>query len=75
VASTKPCVVYNETLDVSIMEQVKLETVVAGAVRSKEVPVFTASYGVEGLLHVIDTVVQQDSNQIGLSAWRLVESI
>jgi len=53
-AAIKPCVVYKETLDVSAMEQVKLETVVAGAVRSKKVPVFMATHGVEGLLHVID---------------------
>jgi hypothetical protein len=41
-------------LNVSTLEQVKLEKVVAGTVRSKKVPVFTASKGVEGLFHVVN---------------------
>ena len=50
----KPCIQYKVGFEPSSLTQVKLEAVVAGTVRSKKVPVFTASAGVEGLFHVID---------------------
>ena len=57
-AHSKPCIEYGDTLDVTEMDHVKIETVVGGAVRKKVVPVFTAKYGVEGLFHVIDKFVK-----------------
>ena len=50
-----PCIKYEDVLDASKMEEVKIETTDQnGRVRSKKVPVFTAKVGVEGLFHVID---------------------
>ncbi|CAB9512510.1 hypothetical protein SEMRO_540_G162910.1 [Seminavis robusta] len=48
----KPCIVYAEEFDPSNCVQYKLEN--AAGDRSKKVPIFTASYGVEGLFHVVD---------------------
>ena len=50
----KPCVEYDRKFEISDLETVKLEKQVNGANRRREVPIFTASVGIEGLFHVVD---------------------
>ena len=57
-SKAKPCIVYKETLDPSTMTLVKVETIVGGNFRSKKIPIFTGSTGVEGLFFVIDRFVK-----------------
>lgn len=51
---TVPCINYEQKYDFSLMETVKISKDVNGITRKREVPIFTAKYGVEGLFHVID---------------------
>ena len=53
-AHAKPSILYKEAFEPSSLETVKIDSVVRWAVRSKKVPIFTATAGVEGLFHVID---------------------
>lgn len=49
-----PCILYKRKFDTSNLKLVKLKKENnAGHLRSKKVPIFTASIGVEGLFHVI----------------------
>jgi hypothetical protein len=51
---TIPCIKYDYELNISDMETVKLEKVENNVTRKRNVPVFSAKYGVAGLFHVID---------------------
>ena len=53
-STTKPCIMCKNELDPSVMTMVKVETIIAGTVRSNKIPVFSGSHGVEGLFYVID---------------------
>ena len=58
-ANLDPCISYKDTLDVTTMDKAKMERANAdGQMIRREVPIFEAKHGVEGLFHVIDTFTQ-----------------
>jgi len=52
--NVQPCVKYESKLDISKIKEVKIDKTENGVKRSKYFPQFTASMGVEGLIHVVD---------------------
>ena len=52
--NVQPCVKYESKLDISKIKVVKMDKTENGVRRSKYFPLFTASMGVEGLIHVVD---------------------
>ena len=50
----QPCVKYESKLDILKIKKVKMEKTENGVKRSKYFPQFTASMGVEGLIHVVN---------------------
>jgi len=52
--NVQPCVKYESQLDISKIKEVKMDKTENGVKQSKYFPRFTASMGVEGLIHVVD---------------------
>ena len=53
-----PCMKYEDELDVTALEVVKVECIHNGITRSRKVPVFSPKHGIEALFHVVDKFVK-----------------
>jgi len=61
------CVKYESKLNISKIKEVKMDKTENGVKRSKYFPQFTASMGVEGLIHVVDCYFNKNATKLNFT--------